>query len=75
MSPPSSPDINPMDFAIWFILEIDVSAKSYLSVAALKNTLLASWTDFDEELVQRPCHSVTSRLEIMVRTKGVHFEC
>ena len=44
MWPPPSPDINPYHFAIWSILESDVSAKSYSSVAALKDALLASWS-------------------------------
>lgn len=67
--PPLSPDINPMDFAIWSILESDVSAKSNSSVAALKNALLASWSAFDKEVVGRSCHSVTSRLELMIKNK------
>lgn len=74
MWPPSSPDINPMDFAIWSILESDVSAKSYSSVAVLKDALLASWSRFDEEVVRRSCHSVSSRLDLMVKAKGGHFE-
>ena len=72
--PPSSPDINPMDFCIWSILESDVSAKSYTSVPALKDALLASWSALDEEVVRRSCDSVTRRLELMVKAKGGHFE-
>ena len=47
--PPSSLDINTMEFTIWSILESDVSAKSYSSVADLKNSLLASWSDLNEK--------------------------
>ena len=35
MWPPSSPDINPMDFSIWSILESEVSRISHSSVATL----------------------------------------
>ena len=63
-----------MDDAIWSILEGDVSAKSYSSVAALKSVLLASWSALDEEVVRRSCHSVTSRSELMAKAKGGHFE-
>ena len=58
-----------MDFDIWFILENDVSAKSYSSAAALKNALLASWSDLDEEVVRR-----SNSLELMVTAKGRHIE-
>ncbi|KAG1671925.1 Protein SSUH2 [Nymphon striatum] len=62
-------DISPMDFAIWSILKSDILAKSYSSVAALKETLLALWSTFGEDVVHISCHSVTSRLEIMVKKK------
>ena len=63
-----------MDFATWSILESNVSVKSYSSVAATKIVLLSSWSALDEEVVRRPCYSVTSRLELMVEAKGGHFE-
>ena len=69
----SSPEISPMDFAIRSILESDNKATSYSSVAALKNARLStSWSALDEEVVRRSCHSVTSRLELIVKVKG-HF--
>ncbi|KAG1674330.1 PIN2/TERF1-interacting telomerase inhibitor 1 [Nymphon striatum] len=70
MWPSSSPVISPMDFAIWSILKSDILAKSYSSVAVLKEALLASWCTFDEEVVRILCHSVTSRLEVMAKAKG-----
>ena len=74
MWPPSSPDINPMDFAIWSILESDVSKISYSSVAALKKALVTSWSNLDEETVRHSCESVTSRLKAMIKAKGGHIE-
>ncbi|KAG1681763.1 UPF0669 protein [Nymphon striatum] len=74
MWPSSSPDISPMDFAIKFILKSDILTKSYSSVVALKEALLASWSTFDEEVVHISCHSVTGRLEVMVNTKEGQFE-
>ena len=40
------------------------------SVAALKNILLASWFALNEEVVRRSWHSVTSRLELIVKGIG-----
>ena len=45
--PPSSPDINPMDFAIWYILETEVSKVSYSSVSNLKQALTKAWSKLD----------------------------
>ena len=74
MWPPSSPDINPMDFSIWSILESDVSKISYSSVTALKQALATAWSNVDQETVRRSCLSVTSRLKALVRAKGGHIE-
>ena len=63
-----------MDFGTWSILVSEISAKSYASVAALKAAILASWSTFSEYIVRRSCHSVTSRLEAMIKTKGGYFE-
>ncbi|KAG1662924.1 Transposable element Tcb2 transposase [Nymphon striatum] len=49
---PSSPDINPMDFTIWSILESDVSRVSDQNVTALKKALVASWDLLNEEGVR-----------------------
>uniref|UniRef100_A0A3P8TI71 Paired domain-containing protein n=1 Tax=Amphiprion percula TaxID=161767 RepID=A0A3P8TI71_AMPPE len=54
MWPPSSPDINPMEFAIWSILERDVSRVSHSSVTALKTALMKSW---QRQLVNCPARS------------------
>lgn len=74
MWPPSSPDINPMDFAVWSILEREVSKISYSSVAALKQALVAAWSSLPEETVQRSCQAVEPRLKAMIKAKGGHIE-
>ena len=63
----SCPD---MDFTVRAIL---VSSKRYQSVAALTYALLATWFALDEDVVRRPCHFVTSRLELMVKAKRMSF--
>ena len=74
MWPPSSPDINPMDFAIWSILESDVSTRSYPNLDSLKAAIHSAWAKLDEEVVRRSCASVTTRIELMIKAKGGHFE-
>lgn len=72
--PPSSPDINPMDFAIWSILESDVSSRSYPNLNSLNAAIHSAWAKLDEEVVRRSCASVTSRIKLMIKAKGGHFE-
>lgn len=74
VSPPSSPNINPMDYAIWSIIGTDVSKVYCSNVPDLKEAMVTAWADFDEEVVRRTCASVTSCLRAVIRAKGGHIE-
>ena len=60
--PPSSPDLNPMDFGIWSILEQKVCTITHKSVDSLKRALVKSWDKICEETVHATCSQVSSRL-------------
>ena len=46
--PPSSPDLNPMDFSIWSIFEKNACAKVHTNIESLKKSLLREWTKIPE---------------------------
>ena len=48
---PFSPDLNPMDFGIWFILEEKSCTVNHSSVEVLKQKLTKSWAEIDIETV------------------------
>ena len=68
---PSSPDLNPMDFGIWPILEADVRASPLSSTAVLKQALETAWSNMCEDTVRRSCLSVMRRLEAVVKARVV----
>lgn len=72
--PPSSPDINPMDFSIRSILESRACAKPHANREALKRSLEREWAKISEETVRAACAQVKRRLEALIRAKGGHFE-
>ena len=49
--PPSSPDLNPMDFGIWSILEQNACAKSHKNVDMLKCKLVKCWKQIDTKTI------------------------
>jgi hypothetical protein len=51
--PPSSPDLNPMDFSIWSILEARACANPHKSVESLINALKREWEKLDQETIRR----------------------
>ena len=71
---PSSPDINPLDFAIWSILEREVSTRYRPLSNSLKAVILSAWTKLDEKVVWRSCASLRARLKRNIKEKGSHFE-
>ena len=74
MWPPSSPDMNPMDFSIQSILEAKVSNKNYPNKAALIKALMAAWDNLSPETVRATCASAPKRLEAMVGNEGGYVE-
>ena len=51
--PPSSPDLNPMDFCVWSLLEADACASSHVSVGALKSSLEKAWAKIPQETLRK----------------------
>ncbi|CAD6199421.1 unnamed protein product [Caenorhabditis auriculariae] len=47
--PASSPDLNPMDYAVWIYLTEKVSSKNYPSIKALKTALIKKWDEIDDD--------------------------
>ena len=59
--PPSSPDLNPMDFSIW---EKNACAKAHTNIKSLKKALLREWTKIPEETLReqlRQCQGVSGQ--------------
>ena len=52
--PPSSPDLNPMDYCVWGILESEACDSSHTSVEALKRSLLKAWGKIPQEKLRNP---------------------
>ena len=52
---PFSPDLNPMDFGIWSILERKACAVSHSNVEKLKKKLKESWAKIESETIRATC--------------------
>ena len=72
--PPSSPDLNPMDFSIWSILETNACAKSHANIDSLKMSLLREWDKIPDETLRAAVRAVPNRLQDVIRKKGGYIE-
>ena len=74
MWPPCSPDLNPMDFSIWSILEAKACSKVHRTVKDLKRFLELAWQEIPQSQLRPAVEDVRRRLESVVASKGSHFE-
>jgi transposase len=72
--PPYSPDLNPLDFSIWSILEAKACAKPHASVASLKRALKKAWNEISLETIAKTVDNFPKRLQTCITSGGGHFE-
>lgn len=72
--PPYSPDLNPMDYSVWSILEERVCNVRHTSIAVLKQCLLKEWDKISVEELRRIAANFEKRLKLCIKAKGGHFE-
>ena len=71
---PSSPDLNPMNFALWSILESKTCSSNHLNIGALNNKLKACWDEISEETVRASCSQLPDRSGRVVKAKRRYIE-
>ena len=72
--PPSSPDLNPLDYSIWGVLEARVNATRHKSVESLKAKLTKEWESLSMDYVRAAIEGWPGRLRATVKAKGGRFE-
>lgn len=72
--PASSPDLNPLDYKIWSVLEEMACSKPHTNLETLKKSLTKSWKKFPMNVVRAAVGEWRDRLKCCVKSKGGHFE-
>ena len=72
--PLSSSDLNPMNFAIWSILESRACSSNHPNIGSLKSRLEACCDENSEETVRASCSQVPDRLRRVVKAKRGYNE-
>lgn len=72
--PPYSPDLNPMDYSVWSILESRACAKRHKSLKSLKSALLREWDRLKPKDLRAIVENFPKRLKLCVEAEGGHFE-
>jgi transposase len=72
--PPYSPDLNPLDFGLWGILQARVSAYKCTTIADLKQKIQREWDRIPLDVVRDSCDAFSRRLTLVIKAKGGQFE-
>lgn len=72
--PPSSPDLNMMDYSIWSILESTACAEVHTSIESLINALRRAWDGISQDVIDRAVDQFPRRLQACIDAEGGHFE-
>ena len=72
--PPSSPDLNLMDYEVWGVLQQRVYRSKIRDVDHLKQRLIEEWRCFYQNIIDRAVRQWRVRLRACVRANGDHFE-
>ena len=72
--PPNSPDLNPVNYKVWSVLQERVYRSRIRDVDHLKERLLEEWSLFDQRIIDKAVKQWRERLRAYVRADGGQFE-
>lgn len=72
--PPNSPDLNPVDYEIWAVMQRRVYQRKIHTIDELKQRLIEVWCGLEQSTVDMAIDQWRKRLRACVRAKGGHFE-
>ena len=72
--PPNSPDVNPLNYAVWSILEEKAYQKPHPNVESLKKALKKAWKEITLETLEKIVDNFPKRLKACVDANGGYFE-
>jgi hypothetical protein len=72
--PPYSPDLNPLDYGIWGVMQTKVNATSHENKSALTRTIRREWNQLSDAMIWRTCHAFRLRLEKVVAADGGYID-
>ncbi len=71
--PPQSPDLNPLDYSIWWHVESKACRNCHSNIDSLKSSVEKEWRKMSKEYVTNVCTAFRGHLEAIIAANGVHI--
>ena len=68
--PPNSPDLNPLDYYVWSVVERVTNKSRHPNVASLRAAIEAAFANMDSAALQRACGRFRTRMEAVIEANG-----
>jgi len=72
--PPNSPDLNPVDYTVWSVLQERVYRNKISDVDELKQRIISEWAALSQKVIDSAVKERPQRLRACVHAGGGHFE-
>lgn len=72
--PPSSPDLNPLDYTIWGLLEARVNSTTHRSLESLRRAIRREWLKLELDEICSSINCWRERLTKVVKQRGGYIE-
>jgi len=72
--PPNSPDLNPVDYKAWSVVQEKVYKKRIKDIDELHARILTAWDEMDQRIIDAAIRQWRTRLRTCIKAKGGHFE-
>ena len=72
--PPSSPDLNPLDYFVWSHVENITNMTSHNTKASLITAIRRVFADLPPALVEKACSQFQIRIEVVIEAEGNYIE-
>ena len=74
MWPPSSPDLNPLDYYVWDVVERETNKHLHNTLDSLRATITRVMTHMDKDPLIRACKRFRQRIEAVTAAEGDFIE-
>ena len=71
---PNSPDLNPVDYKVWSVMQEKVYKERIIDVDELRSRILAAWDELDQRVIDMAIKQWRTCLHVYVKAQGGHFE-
>ena len=72
--PPSSPDLNPLEYFVWSYVKNITNMTSHNTKASLNVAIRRVFAELPSALVEKACSQFRIRIEVMIEAEGGYME-